>query len=276
MASITSQLRTVLVTGGGNGIGRELCRCFHKAGYSLVAVSLIMEELESLREELKVVVPGQKVIVVQKDLSGLDAAESIFAFCEKEKLDVDILVNNVGYGLVGRHLDLDLARVKQMVILNMMTMTVLCQLFGKKMKERGRGHILNVASTISFQPLPFWAAYAGTKAYVSSFTQAFAREMKEFGVAVTCLYPGTTATNFLDSAGLVKTPKRWSVGSLVHGAAMDAKKVARVGYRGLMKKKPRVIPGLSNKLHFYFIHWIPNLLITAVVHGFMKRYRRPV
>jgi short-subunit dehydrogenase len=267
--------KMVLVTGGGNGIGRELCRCFHKAGCSLVVVSLVLDELVNLKDELKPVTPGQKVIIVQKDLSGLDAAESIFAYCEKEKLDVDILVNNVGYGLAGRHLDLDPARVKQMVVLNMMTMTVLCQLFGKKMKERGRGRILNVASTISFQPLPFWAAYAGTKAYVSSFTQAFAREMKEFGVAVTCLYPGTTATNFLDSAGLVKTPKRWSVGSLVHGAAMDAKKVARAGYRGVMKKRSRVIPGLTNKLHFCFIHWVPNRLISAVVNGFMKRYRRP-
>ena len=275
MISMPSHHATVLVTGGGNGIGRELCRCFHRGGYSLVAVSLVMDELISLREELKPVAPGQSVIIIQKDLSEQDAAESIFDFCEKDGIEIDILVNNVGYGLAGRHLDLDTDRVKRMVVLNMMTMTVLCQLFGWKMKERRRGRILNVASTISFQPLPFWAAYAGTKAYVSSFTQAFAREMKEFGVAVTCLYPGTTATNFLDSAGLVKTPKRWSVGSLVHSAAMDAKKVARAGYRGVMKKRSRVIPGLTNKLHFCFIHWVPNRLISAVVNGFMKRYRRP-
>ncbi len=274
MISTPSHHKTVLVTGGGNGIGRELCRCFHKEGYSLVVVSLVMVELESLSDELKHVSPGQKIVIVQKDLSDTDAAESIFTFCEKEQIDVDILVNNVGYGLIGRHLDLDLARMKQMVILNIMTMTLMCHLFGRKMRERRSGYILNVASTISFQPLPFWAAYAGTKAYVSSFTQAFAREMKEFGVSVTCLYPGTTATRFLETAGLVKSSKRWSVGSLIHGAAMDAQKVARAGYRGVLKKRLRVIPGISNRLHFYFIHWVPNRLISVVVHGFMKRYRR--
>ena len=270
-----SQKETALITGGGNGIGRELCRCFHNAGYNLVVVSLIMEELASLRDELQPVSAGQKIVIVQKDLSDPDAAESIYAYCEKEKIVVDVLVNNVGFGLVGRHLDLDLGRVKQMVILNMMTMTVLCHLFGRKMKERRRGQILNVASTISFQPLPFWAAYAGTKSYVSNFTQAFAREMREFGVSVTCLYPGITATNFLDSAGLNRSSHPLSVGSLIHRAAMDPKKVARVGYRGLIKKKLRAIPGISNKVHFYLIHWIPNRLILFVVHSFMKRYRKP-
>ena len=275
MATVISQNKKVLVTGGGNGIGRELCRCFHRGGYSLVAVSLVMDELISLREELKPVAPGQTVTILQKDLSDNDAAESVFEFCEREGIEIDILVNNAGYGLVGRHLDLDTDRVKRMVVLNMMTMTVLCQLFGRKMRERRRGSILNVASTISFQPLPFWAVYAGTKACVSSFSQALAGEMKEYGVSVTCLYPGTTATNFLDSAGLVKSKGRWSVGSLIHGAAMDAGKVARAGYRGVLKKRPRVIPGLSNRLHFCLIHWIPNRLITAVVHGFMKMYRKP-
>jgi short-subunit dehydrogenase len=270
-----SQKETALITGGGSGIGRELCRCFHHAGYNLVVVSLLMEELFSLRNELQPVSDGQNIVIVQKDLSDPEAAESIYAFCEKEKIDVDVLVNNVGFGLVGRHLDLDPARVKQMVILNMMTMTVLCNLFGRKMRERGRGEILNVASTISFQPLPFWAAYSASKSYVSSFSQSFAREMKEFGVSVTCLYPGITATNFLDSAGLKRSSHPLSVGSLIHRAAMDAKKVARAGYRGLIKKKLRAIPGISNKLHFYFIHWIPNRLILLVVHSFMKRYRKP-
>jgi short-subunit dehydrogenase len=100
--------------------------------------------------------------------------------------------------------------------------------------------------------------------------------MKEFGVAVTCLYPGTTATNFLDTAGLLKSTRPWSVGSLIHGAAMDAKKVARVGYRAVVGQKVRAIPGIHNKLHFYVIHWIPNRLISAVVYRFMKRYKRPV
>jgi len=162
-----------------------------------------------------------------------------------------------------------------MLALNMMTMTELCHLFGRTMKERGSGRILNVSSTISFQPLPRWAAYAATKAYVSSFTQAFAREMRPHGVSVSCLYPGTTRTAFLDTAGIERSGSRWSVGSLIHGAAMDPVKVARAGFRGLMRGKGRIIPGVSNRLHFWLVHWVPNRVITAVVQVFMKRYRKP-
>jgi len=162
-----------------------------------------------------------------------------------------------------------------MLALNMMTMTELCHLFGRKMKERGSGRILNVSSTISFKPLPRWAAYAATKAYVSSFTQAFAREMQPHGVSVSCLYPGTTRTAFLDTAGIERSGSRWSVGSLIHGAAMDPVKVARAGFRGLMRGKGRIIPGVSNRLHFWLVHWVPNRVITAVVQVFMKRYRKP-
>jgi uncharacterized protein len=266
---------TVLVTGGGGGIGRELCRCFHGAGYNLVVVSLLREELDSLKSELESLSPDHKVVIMQKDLSEPGAAGAVFSFCGKEKLTIDILVNNVGFGLAGEHVELPLDRIERMMFLNMQTMTALCHLFGRQMKERGSGRILNVASTISFQPLPFWAVYAATKAYVSSFTQAFAREMKEHGVTVSCVYPGVTATNFLDSAGVEKSPGSWSIGSLIHRAAMDPRKVARTGFRGLFRKRVRSLPGLINKVHFYFVHWIPNRLIVAVVHAFMKRYKRP-
>jgi uncharacterized protein len=266
---------TVLVSGGGGGIGRELCRCFHEAGYNLVVVSLLGDELDSLKRELASGPPGRGVVTMQKDLSEPDAAGAVFSFCEKEQLVIDILVNNVGFGLAGEFTDQSLERVRQMLTLNMMTATELCHLFGNRMKERGAGRILNVSSTISFQPLPWWAVYAATKAYVSSFTQAFAREMRPHGVIVSCLYPGTTRTAFLDTAGIARSGSRWSVGSLIHGAAMDPKNVAQAGFRGLMRGKRRIIPGVSNRLHFWFVHWVPNRLITIVVQMFMKRYRKP-
>jgi len=264
---------TALVTGGGGGIGRELCRLLHGAGYRLVVASLLADELASLKKELGAGAPP--VDTLQIDLSAPGAAEAVFRHCETGGIDVDVLVNNVGFGIAGEFADQPLERVRQMLALNMMTSTELCHLFGKKMRERGSGRILNVSSTISFQPLPRWAAYAATKAYVSSFTQALAREMRPHGVIVSCLYPGTTRTAFLDTAGISRSARRLSVGSLIHGVAMDPVKVARAGYRGLMRGKRRIIPGLSNKLHFLFIHWVPNRLITAVVQAFMKRYRNP-
>ncbi|HQL83008.1 MAG TPA: SDR family NAD(P)-dependent oxidoreductase, partial [Spirochaetota bacterium] len=239
---------TALVTGGGGGIGRELCRRFHGAGYDLVIVSLLAEELAMLNKELVALDPGRRIFTMQYDLSGPDAAEAVFRFCKSNGIEVDVLVNNAGFGLAGEFAEQPLERVRQMLALNMMTMTELCHLFGRTMKERGSGRILNVSSTISFQPLPRWAAYAATKAYVSSFTQAFAREMRPHGVSVSCLYPGTTRTAFLDTAGIERSGSRWSVGSLIHGAAMDPVKVARAGFRGLMRGKGRIIPGGSNRL----------------------------
>lgn len=266
---------TALITGGGSGIGRELCRCFHAAGYTLVVVSLLADELAQLKDELDARACGPEVITYQADLSSPEAATAVVKFCEERALHVDVLVNNAGFGLSSRVLDQPLSRLIQMLGLNVMTTTTLCHAFGGKMRARGSGMILNVASTISFQPLPFWAVYAGTKAYVSSFTQALASELKTFGITVSCLYPGTTRTQFLDTAGIHASDRPWSIGSLIHGAAMDPVRVARTGFEGLMRGKPRIIPGLVNKLHFALIKLVPNPIILAVVHGFMKHYRHP-
>ena len=190
-------------------------------------------------------------------------------------MEVDVLVNNAGFGLEGRFVEQSMNRLTQMMHLNMVTTTMLCNIFGGKMRKRGSGMILNVASTTSFQPLPFWAVYAGTKAYVSSFTQAIACEFSPFGIVVSCLYPGTTRTKFLDTAGLHHSAGWWSVGSMIHRAAMNPVSVARSGFSGLMRGRRRIVPGLINKFHFYFIQFIPNPLILAVVSLVMKRYRNP-
>jgi uncharacterized protein len=267
--------QTALITGGGGGIGRELCRLFHAAGCNLVVVSLLADELELLESELAVGAPGQKVIVLQKDLSEPGAADEVFEFCEGRGIRVDVLVNNAGFGLAGETVRQDPERVRRLLVLNMMTTTILCRQFGAAMMERKAGHILNVASTISFQPLPWWGVYAASKAYVSSFTQTLSCEMRPYGVTVSALYPGITRTSFLDTAGLEKSESPWSVGSLIHAAAMDSERVARAGFRGLYGGKRRIIPGLSNKLHFLFIHWIPTPLILAVVRAVMRRYHPP-
>jgi hypothetical protein len=267
--------RTALITGGGFGIGRELCRLFHAAGFNLVVVSLLTEELTKIKSELDARSSGQEVIVYQIDLSAPDAAFQVVKFCEEKKINVDVLVNNAGFGLAGRVVDQPLNRLIQMMGLNLVTTTILCNAFGGKMREHGFGMILNVASTTSFQPLPFWAVYAGTKSYVSSFTQAIASELRPFGVIVSCLYPGITRTKFLDTAGLHHSTQRWSVGSMIHKFAMNPMNVARTAFTGLMCGKRRIVPGLINKLHFFFIQLVPNPLILAVVNMVMKRYRNP-
>lgn len=267
--------RVALITGGGFGIGRELCRLFYEAGYNLVIASLVMDELTEIKNELDARSGTQDVMVYQIDLSTPDAALNVVGFCEEKKIHIDVLVNNAGFGLTGLFTDQSLNRLMQLMTLNVVTTTILCNAFGSKMRERGFGMILNVASTTSFQPLPFWAAYAATKSYVSSFTQAIATEMRPFGVMVACLYPGITRTKFLDTAGLHHSTKWWSVGSMIHHCAMNPVKVARIGFEGLMRGKRRIVPGGINKFHFYFIQLIPVALILAVVNMVMRRYRSP-
>lgn len=267
--------RVALITGGGFGIGRELCRLFHEAGFNLVIASLVMEELTEIKNELDARSGAQVVMVYQIDLSAPDAAFHVVRFCEEKKIHVDVLVNNAGFGLTGRFTDQSMNRLIQLMNLNIVTTTILCKTFGSKMCERSFGMMLNVASTTSFQPLPFWAAYAATKSYVSSFTQAMAAEMRPFGVMVSCLYPGITRTKFLDTAGLHHSAKWWSVGSMIHHFAMNPVNVARIGFKGLMRGQRRIVPGGINKFHFYFIQLVPVSMILAVVNMVMKRYRNP-
>jgi short-subunit dehydrogenase len=275
MAVIMKNRLTALVTGGGGGIGREICLELHRMGCDLVVVSLLPKELDNLKTELDSKGNGQSVFILQKDLSVPGAAAEVYSFCRENGLSIDVLVNNVGFGLEGMHLDLPLERVRQMLVLNMIAMTEFCNCFCNDMKERRSGFVLNVSSTISLQPLPFWAAYAGTKAYVSNFSQALAAELGGFGITVSCLYPGITATNFLSTAGLEKSGGSWSVGSLIHRAAMDPRKVARAGVKGLFRKKRRIFPGLINLFHFIFVHFIPNRIILKTVSFVMARYRKP-
>jgi short-subunit dehydrogenase len=193
-------MKTVVITGGAGGIGREFSRLFAKDGYRVVVFDLLAEELDALAEELRHTSPGAEVLLHPIDLAQHDAAEKVVAWCDSRSLEIDVLVNNVGFGLLGEHVRLDPVRVEQMLLLNNMLLTKLTLLVGRQMQERRRGHILIVSSMVGFSPAPFFAAYSGTKAYALAFSVAVARELEDYGVSVSCLCPGTTRTRFLDTA----------------------------------------------------------------------------
>ncbi|MDP2227775.1 MAG: SDR family oxidoreductase [Moraxellaceae bacterium] len=252
------QAPLALVTGGGSGIGRELCKLFNRDGYRLVIVSLLEDELASVKAELLAERPDADVLTIQQDLSLPDAGEKLYASIRRRKIAVDVLVNNAGYGLWGDHFDIPFERIKSMLMLNMVTLTTLATKFGAEMRERGSGGILNIGSTTSFQPLPYLAAYAATKHYVVAFSEALAEEMKGYGVTVTCVCPGTTATKFLETAGVQSSPTFGSVGYFADKAAMSPVDVARVAYEGLRAGQRKPIPGLSNWVHFLGSRLLPN------------------
>ena len=259
-----SPRKTALVTGASSGIGLEFAKLLGREGRDLVLVARRREALEELARELAVK-HGVSVRVIAKDLAAPDSAAEVFAELEKEHVVVDILVNNAGLGLHGRFWETDLRRQIEIIQVNVVALTVLTGRFLPGMVARGRGRIVNVASTAAFQPGPYMAVYYATKAYVLSFSEALAQELSDTGVTVTALCPGPTVTEFQAAAGLEDT-------LLFRGPlVMKAAKVARVGWAAAKRGKRVVIPGLANRLLKETVRFSPRRLVTAAAGRMQKK-----
>ncbi|HET9031122.1 MAG TPA: SDR family oxidoreductase [Candidatus Aquilonibacter sp.] len=225
-----------LVTGASGGLGLEFAKLLAADKHDVVLVARSAAKLEALAAQLRAS-HGINAETIALDLSAPDAASQLGARVS----DCDILINNAGFASNGRFDTLDPQRIREEMLLDVVTLTELTRLYLPKMRARGSGRIMNVASTAAFLPGPFMAVYYASKAYVLSFSQAIAEELRGSGVSVTCLCPGATETGFADRAEmhgslLFKLPKANAAG------------VALAGYRGMMKGRDLVIPGLSNKI----------------------------
>ena len=228
--------RVALVTGASAGLGVEFARQLSKRGHRLVLVARRKDRLEELAKELG----NARAVAI--DLSKKDSAAELLADIEANGEVVEILVNNAGFGLIGRFAELDATRERQMIDLNVGALTDLCRGVVPGMVARKSGGILNVASTAAFQPGPNMAVYYATKAFVLSLTEALHEELKPHGINVSCLCPGPTRTEFGEVAGA--SP----VNNLFDRVAMDSPEVVTAGLDGLDKNKAVVIPGFVNKL----------------------------
>jgi uncharacterized protein len=260
-----SDRKTALITGASGGIGLELTKLFARDGYDLVLVARRADKLEQLKSELEKR-RGISVRVIAKDLAKPDSPEEIYAELEKEGVQVDALVNNAGYALFGPFIENGEQEVLDMLQVNMMALTHLTRLFLPGMVERGSGKVLNVASTAAFLPGPLMAIYYASKAYVLSFSEAIAEEMRGTGVTVTALCPGSTESGFQKRAGMEDS--RLVSGRHLLGAA----EVARAGYKATMQGKSVVIPGgLSHKIVPLFARLAPRSLVPRVVRMSQER-----
>src|ERR1700690_385318 len=249
--------QTALLTGASSGIGYELAKLFAKDHHNLVLVARGAAKLTQVADELQRQF-GISAKAVPLDLTAAPAPQFLFDRLRGEGIAVDILVNNAGYGVLGEFSTVSLDESLGQIQLTITALTQLTKLFLGPMIERRSGKIMNVASTAGFQPGPLMAVYYATKAFVISFSEALANELKDSGVTVTCLCPGATDTNLQERAGmestrLVKTLR-----------PMDAKTVARDGYRGLMAGKTLVISGFRNWLVAESVRFSPRKLVTAV------------
>lgn len=229
-------MKYILITGGTSGIGYALAEKFAREGYSLVIAASNKERLEQTKAVLEKKY-GIPVHIYQQNLAEIGAAEALYNKVKQDNIEIEILVNNAGYGQIGAAQEVDSQKEQGLMILNMITLTELCRLFLKDMCQRREGKILNVSSTGAFQPGPYTAAYYASKSYVLSYSRAIRQEAKKMGVQVCTLCPGTTDTDFFKRAGK-ETP----------GGAMSPERTAKCAYRGLMKNKDVIVPGILNKL----------------------------
>jgi short-subunit dehydrogenase len=197
--------------------------------------------------------------VIPTDLRLPDAADKLHETLAKQKTEIGILVNNAGFGLGGEFLETDLQREVEMIQVNVTAVTQLTKLFAAGMVRRRNGRVMNVASTAAFQPGPLMAVYYATKAYVLSFSQAVAEELRNTGVTVTALCPGATATAFADTAEISNTRLFSRLG------VDDAESVAAYGYRAMMRGDRVAIPRLRDKIMVQAERLAPRALVTTIV-----------
>jgi short-subunit dehydrogenase len=248
---------TVLITGASYGIGKELAELYAKDGYHLVLIARSKDKLQKLAEDFSAKYKIEVKVIV-KDLEDPSKAYEIYEEVRKEGIQVDYLVNNAGFGLYGEFIKTELHDELHMIDLNIKTLTALTKLFLPEMIRNRRGGILNVASTAAFQPGPLMAVYYATKAYVLSFTEALANELKGTGVKVTALCPGPTETGFSERAHLEQS-------KLFQTGVMCARDVARIGYKGFLQGKTLVIPGFKNRLLSFCVRFLPRKAVTQIV-----------
>jgi len=229
-------MKYVLITGGTSGIGFELARNFASDGYGIVIVSSSSERLQKSRKKLEYEF-NIDVFTYQEDLGKINAAMQLYNRIKEDNINISVLVNNAGFGLIGSTDEIDFKRDESMIILNVISLVELCKLFISDMYRKGNGKILNVSSTGAFQPGPYTSTYFGSKAFVLSYSRAIRYEAKEKGVQVSTLCPGATKTNFFAQEGK-EAPKN----------AMTAEDVATFAYKRFMKNKEITVSGFVNRI----------------------------
>ena len=255
--------QTALITGASSGIGKEFARIHAERGGDLIIIARSKDKLDALKAELENK-HNIKVFVIAKDLSQPEAPEEIYNEVKKSGIEIDYLINNAGFGGLGKFHEREWEKDRAMINLNITALTALTRFFLPDFTKRNSGKILNVSSTASFMPGPLQAVYYATKAYVSFFSNAIAEELSDTEITVTALLPGATATGFGSTSGMDKTA--------MFAKTASPKKVAEDGYKGMLKGKLDVVSGLSvsQKIMIAFIPFLPKKMLLKQVHKLQK------
>ncbi|NUN70146.1 MAG: SDR family oxidoreductase [Bacteroidetes bacterium] len=259
--------KTALITGAAGGIGLELARLLAKDNYNLVLVDK-SETLLKVIPGLQQLAPTIQVKPVLTDLTRTNVAQELFDELKKEGIQIEILINNAGFGNYGAFAETDWEVESRMLQLHVLTLTHMTKLFLREMLKRGSGKIMNVASVAAFQPSPFMAIYFASKAFVLHFSEAIANEVKGTGVTVTVLCPGTTKTGFQETvnAGMPEfREKSWVYTS--------AEAVAEYGYKAMMSGKTVAIHRFFNYVSANLSRFLPRNTVTQMVRRIQEKNR---
>ncbi|HEY3025512.1 MAG TPA: SDR family oxidoreductase [Pyrinomonadaceae bacterium] len=254
-------MKTTLITGASSGIGEVFARKLAARGDNVLLVARSEDRLMTLCNELGRI-NSIRAQYVAMDLSRPDAPARLVAEAQKRELEIDLLINNAGFGSMGDFAKLDLARELNMIDLNIRALVELTHRFLAPMRERKRGAIINVASTAGFQPIPFMATYAATKAFVLSFSEALWEENRPYGIKVMALCPGVTETRFFEAANIERPPGR---------VIQSAEDVVDTALRGLKRGKSHIISGWANFLMIESERLVPRSFVARMAGKVLRK-----
>ena len=253
-------MNTTLITGASSGIGAAFARKLAARGRNVLLVARSEDKLIALCNELGRLT-SIRAQYLALDLRDAQARSQLFEETKKRELEIDMVINNAGFGSMNDFAKLDLERELEMIELNITAVVDLTHRFLGPMRERKRGTIINVASTAGFQPVPYMATYAATKAFVLSFSEALWDENRLHGIHVMALCPGVTETNFFDTAGIDRPPMR---------AVQTAEEVVETALRALPRKKSVVISGWANWFVVEAERFLPRAAVTKVAGNALR------
>ena len=249
--------KIALITGASSGIGKEFAKLLAGEGYDLILTArreAVLKELAQVLEATQKI----KTYIIASDLSEKDAARTLFNKTRAMNLSVDVLINNAAFGTSVELALADVNKEEQQLQLNVVALALLSQMYAGEMVKQGGGNILNVSSISAFLPGPYMTNYYASKAFVNSFSEALRVELKDKNVTVTALCPGPTETDFFDAAGIGDKPLMKKLNKT------SAAKVARLGYKAMLKNKRIKIPGIWHKIAYFSSILPPRPVVTWI------------
>lgn len=257
-------MKTVLITGGSSGIGFEISKYFAKAGYQILWVSLLADELESAKSSLKKELPKVTIETLALDLAQSNAAQKTYDWVATNQWTIDVLINNAGFGTYGFANDISFEKEVTMIQLNVLNVFKLTRLFLKDMLERDAGTIINISSNTSFQPVPKMAAYAATKAFVKHYSESLTEELKALKSKVTVM---TVCPAAIKDTKFKEAAKMQKVKTFEGLAATTKEEVAKDVWTGFQKGKAFMASGARLRR----LMWLTGILPHSVVQFLLRQ-----